>query len=607
MELEGFEKTRQEAAIIYIRVSTEEQVENYSLDTQQEICTKEAQKRNLRVDKVFREEGRSAKTITQRPVLIEMLEYCRKHKKDVDAVIVYRLDRVSRQTTDYLSIRKKLSEYDIKLLSATEPTGNSPAEKFVETMLAGFAQMDNDVRGERSRNGLRARFMKGLCSYVTHGYLNQNGYITKDPESFSQFREAWELLATGTKTLREIGDFLFERGVKQKKKGGKLLPQTLHRIFRNKFYTGKVVSKKYCMEVPGQHPPMITEELFYTVQAILEGRNTNLKPSLTKRSRDNAEFPLRRLVKCSACGSSYSGAWSKGKRSKYAYYFCAKRCKECGSVGVEDLQAETYKKLESINFTERAVKFLISWLRQKYYQRIDELQKRREEADDELKELYELRQSLIQKNLKGIYSDEIFKEQNKLLEDKIKLIQYAKNDELLEKYNLERITKFIEAKLSNVAETFANSHLKQVRVLLCSIFPAGMPYGRNGFVNTPLSPFYQAILAAPDTSIPSGGEAGIRTLGPSFDRQLISSELHSTTLAPLQFCKELPEYYISVHQVKKAGFPAYRIGVPSGISILLSIFFPVQSVGTGISRSKRAVAAVSIVEINLPDRAELAN
>ena len=35
---------------------------------------------------------------------------------------------------------------EIKLISVTEPTGNSPTEKFVERMLAGFAQMDNDVR-----------------------------------------------------------------------------------------------------------------------------------------------------------------------------------------------------------------------------------------------------------------------------------------------------------------------------------------------------------------------------------------------------------------------------------------------------------------------------
>ena len=49
---------RTDRAIIYIRVSTEEQVENYSLGTQEDICRKEAEKQNLEVLQVFREEGR---------------------------------------------------------------------------------------------------------------------------------------------------------------------------------------------------------------------------------------------------------------------------------------------------------------------------------------------------------------------------------------------------------------------------------------------------------------------------------------------------------------------------------------------------------------------
>src|SRR5476649_2629262 len=90
--------SQQKKAIIYLRVSTEEQVDNFSLGTQEEICTREAQRRNYEVVKIFREEGKSAKTITGRPVLIELLEFCRKNKKILDAVIIYRLDRMSRQT-----------------------------------------------------------------------------------------------------------------------------------------------------------------------------------------------------------------------------------------------------------------------------------------------------------------------------------------------------------------------------------------------------------------------------------------------------------------------------------------------------------------------------
>ena len=60
-------------AVIYLRVSTEEQVDNYSLETQENICKKEAERMKIEVDRVFREEGRSAKTITGRPALVELL------------------------------------------------------------------------------------------------------------------------------------------------------------------------------------------------------------------------------------------------------------------------------------------------------------------------------------------------------------------------------------------------------------------------------------------------------------------------------------------------------------------------------------------------------
>lgn len=265
--------TAKQSAVIYLRVSTEEQVDNYSLDTQADICQKEAERRKLTVMEVFREEGRSAKTIRERPTLIELLEYCRKHRKDVAAVIVYRLDRISRQTADYLAIRKKLAESDITLISASEQTGDTPTERFLETMLAGFAQMDNDVRGERSRNGMKARFMSGLPNgSAPLGYLKENGYAVKDPETFAAIKAAWELMATGTKSLRQMAHILNEQGIKDKRKGYKdaaIRAQTLSGVFRSKFYAGKVVSKKYGQEVQGQHTPMVTEETFYRVQAIL--------------------------------------------------------------------------------------------------------------------------------------------------------------------------------------------------------------------------------------------------------------------------------------------------------------------------------------------------
>lgn len=518
--MEQFGKTQQLSggALVYLRVSTEEQVENYSLDTQNDICRKEAERRGLEVLEVFREEGRSAKTITGRPVLIKMLEFCRKHKKDISAVIVYRLDRISRQTSDYLVIRKKLAECEIKLISATEPTGNSPTEKFVETMLAGFAQMDNDVRSERSKNGLRARFLTGLNNgYVPLGYLNQNGYAINDLETFDKMKAAWDLMATGTKTLREMAVIMNGQGLrggrKEKGKEFMLRPQTVNRFFRNKFYAGKITSQKYGEEVNGQHSPMITEEQYYKVQAILDGRNHNISMPLMRRNKDNPDFPLRRIVKCAKCGTSFTGGWSKGKRKRYGYYFCRNRCSgPASNVTVDTLESATIQTLENIKLTEQTTMLFNVWMRKKYYERISSWQKRRDNADGELAKFYEFRQGLIEKNVAGIYSDEIFKEQNKIIEEKIKTLQIAKNDELIQKYNLEDISKFVKNKLTNISQTYIDSDLQEKRVLLCSIYPSGLQWSGNGYSNTQISPFYFSILDVQNNNVPFGSPKGSRTL-----------------------------------------------------------------------------------------------
>lgn len=508
-------KVRSNKVVVYLRVSTEEQVDNYSLDTQEEICRKEAERRGLEVVKVFREEGRSAKTIKDRPTLIEMLEYCRKNRREIGGVIIYRLDRLSRQTADYLAIRKKLAEAEISLISATEPTGNTPTEKFIETMLAGFAQMDNDVRSERTKNGMRARFLSGLPGGgAPLGYVMQNGYATKDPEKYDLVRHGWEVMATGTKSLRAMAEYLNSKGLRQQRKGGKeylLRSQTMSEIFRNKFYCGKIVSKKYGEEVQGQHTPMITEEMFYQVQAIIDGRNRNMPPGMSRKNPDNPDFPLRRIIKCSRCGCAFTAAWSKGKKKRYAYYFCRNRCGKGISIPAETIHNEAQKMLKNMSLLPKTITLFNAYLRRTYYQRSSSLQKKRERADEELKKLYALRQGLVEKNLAGVYTDDVFKEQNRIIEEKIKIVQIAKCDSIIEKYNLQAITEFVSDKFPDLAKTVEEADPEPKKTLLCSIFPSGMRWSYPGYSNTPKSPFFQAIQQLQNNNAVFGAPGENRT------------------------------------------------------------------------------------------------
>ncbi len=502
-------------AVIYLRVSSEEQVENFSLDTQEGICRKEAEKRGYEVVELFREEGRSAKDIVGRPVLINLLEYCRKNKGKVSAVFLYRLDRISRQTADYLAIRKKLAEQGVTIISATEPTGNTPTEKLVETMLAGFAQLDNDIRGERARNGLRARFLSGLVSGKPPlGYVLQAGFSVKDPLTWDKVKSAWDLMETGTKSLNEIAAIMNDWGLREihKKKEYKLRSQTVQRIFRQKFYIGIISSRKYPDEVKGQHVPMISEQQFYKVQAFLDGRN-NQKLSIIKRERSNEHFPLRRIVRCAKCGLGLTATWSKGHGGVYGYYRCSSmsRC-NTKSIRLQEAEDALLALLKKITPKKECLDLYLYAMQKSYSERFKRLEKMKQEADDEIERLKVLRKTLVEKNLSGVYSDEVFKEQNAIIEEKMITAQIVKDDTLIEKYNIDAITSFLKTLLADLGETYKRSNVGQIKVLLGSIFPSGLEWRYDGTYNHKINTIYQSISDFRETGVPLGGGEGVRTL-----------------------------------------------------------------------------------------------
>lgn len=121
-----------------------------------------------------------------------------------------------------------------------------------------------------------------------------------------------------------------------------------------------------------------------------------------------------------------------------------------------------------------------------------------------MKKLYSLRQSLIEKNLSGVYSDEIFKEQNKLIEEQITTVKMTQDDALLDKYNLQSVVEFIRDKFADLGKTYQQSDISQIRVLLGSIFPSGLAWDYPGYSNHEISPLYQYVCQFENAYIPIG-------------------------------------------------------------------------------------------------------
>lgn len=106
--------------IIYCRVSTIDQAETgYSLPAQEKACRQYAERNSYDVVKVFVEKGESAKTI-DRTQLKNLLDFVSKHHKDINAIIVYKLDRLARNMIDYTGLVASFSKLGIDVKSATE-------------------------------------------------------------------------------------------------------------------------------------------------------------------------------------------------------------------------------------------------------------------------------------------------------------------------------------------------------------------------------------------------------------------------------------------------------------------------------------------------------
>ena len=191
-------------AIIYTRVSTTEQAdEGGSLASQERICRSFANRSGYEVAKVFEERGVSAKT-AERPRLQEMKEYCAEHCGDVDALLIYKVDRLARNARDYTALREYFNGLAIEIISVTEPFKNDPAGRFMENMLAIAAQFENEQRAERCKGGMVEAVKEGRWVWLApFGYRNTrvNGKKNIAPENnllrVELLREAWSLIDCG--------------------------------------------------------------------------------------------------------------------------------------------------------------------------------------------------------------------------------------------------------------------------------------------------------------------------------------------------------------------------------------------------------------------------
>jgi len=159
-------KQQQPSAAIYSRVSSEEQVQGYSIQAQLRACREWAQKNGYTVAKEYVEEGQSAfRNLEKREALKELLADAVSKQRSFELIIVHKLDRLFRDTLESSTTRAVLKRQKVRLVSVTEPmVGSDTPENFLmEHLIVGMAEF-------YSRN-LSREIMKGLKQRALEGHL----------------------------------------------------------------------------------------------------------------------------------------------------------------------------------------------------------------------------------------------------------------------------------------------------------------------------------------------------------------------------------------------------------------------------------------------------
>ena len=292
-----------ERAIIYTRVSTDEQNNGYSPADQKDKLYRHCEHNDIDVVGFYHDDE-SGKSF-DRPEWKQIILFLKKNKNTVDYIYFLKWDRFSRNAPEayaQLGILKKLG---VEARAMEQPLDlNVPEQKVMLAIYLTTPEVDNDRRAMNIFNGIRRGKKEGRwLGACPRGYKNTRDEFNRPiiaPEGGSKERlvkAAFKLFATGNYNIEELRH-------KLAKKGLKCTRNSFWILLRSRAYIGKVFVPAYKNEpaewIKGKHQALIKESTFYKVQDILEGRSKKI-PSAFKTVRD--EFPLRGHLTCPRCGS----------------------------------------------------------------------------------------------------------------------------------------------------------------------------------------------------------------------------------------------------------------------------------------------------------------
>ena len=408
---------------VYIRVSTEDQArEGFSLGEQEEKLLQLCKFKELEVYKVYKDAGISAKDMEHRPQFQEMLKDMKEGK--INYIVAYKLDRITRSVRDLEELISVLEQYNCFLLCDRDDVNTSTANgRFFVRMLTVLSQLEIEIVSERTKFGLNGAIKSGhIPGQRPFGYKStEDKRMVIDNSTRPYVEKIFDMYLEG-KSFQQIANYFKENNIYPMKNWK---DTTIQKIIDNKIYMGdyeqyKRIGKQENLE------PIVYMNVVEPIISRAKWEECQRQKERNQRTytRDRVYTFFQRL-KCPNCCRIMKCKGSGGTKRKYMYYTCEHCHINFNEDHVEHLLRDFIYDL--LEYDMAVKKFFLPVLEDKE-NNIDTTT-----IDKEIRDLEKQRNRIKDLYIKGIVEIDDFKEDYKLIEDKLANIESKK----LELVNLE--------------------------------------------------------------------------------------------------------------------------------------------------------------------------
>ncbi|WP_062515154.1 recombinase family protein [Halobacillus sp. KGW1] len=433
-------------AVGYVRVSTDKQLENTSIQKQKEEIEKYCLQNQLTLVNIFNEGAHSAGPFTERKKFMEMYRELFDPKQGIDYLITFKSDRISREQTEAGILFKMITDANKHLICIADNIDTRDHNsKLVFHLMSLVSDLERDFIKFRTSTGLEKNAKNGnFNGGAVYGYDVSNKKLQLNPNEARVVKYIFEKYANDKWGYRKIASNLNDQMIRTKNKN--LWNVTsVKTILNNKIYIGYVKWKGTYHK--GNHTGIIDDELWEKTQKTL-----CIKSYMPKKIHPG-NYPLSGLLKCPECGAPMVQG-NSGK--KYKYYQCSRNKasgkRACSSNLVNKNHTEEYvfhhlyNSLKSMNLSSPILNTTLNTLSSE----VEPIEEKISHIKNDLSQFEEKRSSLIEWRTDDVLSEMTFRNEMSKL----------KTEEENLKQNLEILNMQVNQRKNadlckNIAEIFA--------------------------------------------------------------------------------------------------------------------------------------------------------